>query len=346
MVESEGSGLRTTGLDQVRECSGGDHSGFVRPKRVDGSIVPSRFGRALTQAPAMQQVLATLSRLAGTELTITLVGETGTGKDVLAQAIHEHSPRCNGPFTVFDCGAVALNLAESELFGYERGAFTGAVATHLGAFERANGGTLFLDEIGELPLALQSRLLRALENRSVQRLGGKQQRPVDLRVVAATHRDLPARVAEKEFRQDLFFRLSGAVIPVPALRQRAPDLPLLVPALLADIGRPELRVSAETFAILAAQSWPGNVRELKNTLASASAFAEGDTLDPKHLLFMIPSAPALEQLALGGQTLANLEREAILQTLRKHGSEKAETAAVLGISLSALQEKLRHLGIS
>lgn len=343
--KGERSDLSTTGLEDLRECSGGDQAGFVRPKRVDSTSVPTRFGRALTHTPVMQQVLATLSRLAGTELTITLVGETGTGKDILAKAIHDHSPRCDGPFTVFDCGAVARNLAESELFGYERGAFTGAVATHLGAFERANGGTLFLDEIGELPLVLQSRLLRALENRSVQRLGGKQQRPVDFRVIAATHRDLPARVAEKEFREDLFFRLSGAVIPVPALRQRAADLPLLASALLADVGRPGLRVSRETFAILAAQSWPGNVRELKNALASASAFADGDTLEPKHLLFMIPSAPSLEQLALGGQTLANLEREAILQTLGKHAGDAQKTAETLGISLSALQEKRQHFGL-
>jgi DNA-binding NtrC family response regulator len=155
---------------------------------------------------------------------------------------------------------------------------------------------------------------------------------------------LPARVAEKEFREDLFFRLSGAVIPVPPLRRRAPDLPLLIPALLADLGRPGLRVSAETYAILAAQSWPGNARELKNTLASASAFVEGDTLEPKHLLFMIPSAPTLQQLALGGQVLANLEREAILQTLRKHASEKAATARALGISVDLLDEKLLQLG--
>jgi len=343
MVESEGSDLSTTAADEARQCVGGDQGSFVRPKRVDGSVVPARFGRAITQTPVMLQVLATLSRLAGTELTITLVGETGTGKDVLAQAIHEQSPRCHGPFTVFDCGAVAQNLAESELFGYERGAFTGAVATHLGAFERASGGTLFLDEIGELPLALQSRLLRALENRSVQRLGGKQQRKVDFRVIAATHRDLPARVADKEFREDLFFRLSGAVIPVPALRQRAPDLPLLCADLLVDIGRPKLRISPETFAILAAQSWPGNVRELRNALASASAFAEGDTLEPKHLLFMIPSTPSLEQLSLGGQTLANLEREAILQTLRKHDSDEPQTAEALGISINVLQEKIRQL---
>ncbi len=329
----------------MRDCKGGDQAGFVRPKRVGGAPTPTRFGRAITLAPIVQQALATLSRLASTELTITLIGETGTGKDILAQAIHEHSARSKGPFTVFDCGAVAASLAESELFGYERGAFTGAVGTHLGAFERAHGGTLFLDEIGELPLSLQPRLLRALENRSVQRVGGNQSRAVDVRVIAATHRDLPARVADKEFREDLFFRLSGAVIPVPALRQRLVDLPLLVQALLGDLGRSELVVSPETFAVLAAQSWPGNVRELKNTLASAIPFVDGDTLEPKHLLFMVPSTPVLEQLRLGGQTLENLEREAILQTLTKHDKDRVQTADALGISVETLEEKLAKLGV-
>jgi transcriptional regulator with PAS, ATPase and Fis domain len=280
--------------------------------------------------------------LAGTELTITLVGETGTGKDVLAQAVHEHSARANGPFVVFDCGAVAANLAESELFGYERGAFTGAVAAHTGAFERANGGTLFLDEVGELPLNLQPRLLRALENRVVQRVGGKEYRPVNLRVVAATNRDLPACVAERTFREDLFFRLSAAIVPILPLRQRTEDLPLLIPSLLQDLGRPDLEVTADTYEVLAAHGWPGNVRELKNTLASASAFVEGTSLEPKHLMFMSPpSAPAgLDQLRLGGQTLANLERAAIEQTLAKHANNLAETAEALGISVAALQEKL------
>ncbi|MET0790999.1 MAG: sigma-54 dependent transcriptional regulator [Polyangiaceae bacterium] len=340
-----GNALSTTGSDSVRDCKGGDQAGFVRPKRVGGEIVPARFGRAITRSPVMQQALGTLSRLASTELTITLLGETGTGKDVLAHAVHEQSPRAGGPFTIFDCGAVAASLAESELFGYERGAFTGAVATHLGAFERANGGTLFLDEIGELPLALQPRLLRALENRSVQRVGGNQSRTIDVRVIAATHRDLPAKVAEKTFREDLFFRLSGAVIPVPALRQRIADLPLLIPALLADLGRPELQLSRETFAVLAAQAWPGNVRELKNTLASAIAFVEGGTLEPRHLLFLVPSEPVVEQLRLGGQTLENLEREAILQTLAGREGDRAQTADALGISLASLQEKLLRLGV-
>ena len=296
----------------------------------------------------MQQVLAALRRLAQTELTITIVGETGTGKDVIAQAIHEHSPRSGGPFVVFDCGAVAANLAESELFGHERGAFTGAMVTYSGAFERANGGTLFLDEIGELPMDLQPRLLRALENRGVRRVGGNEYRPVDVRVLAATNRDLPAFVKARAFREDLFFRLAAAVVPIPALRQRLEDLPLLIPGLLADLGVPNTKLTDETLALLSAHSWPGNVRELKNTLASALAFAEGGMLEPQHLHFMPSVAdtqPPLEQLTLGGKSLESLERIAIEQTLLHCKGNKSQAAQSLGISTSTLYEKMKKFGL-
>jgi DNA-binding NtrC family response regulator len=291
----------------------------------------------------MQQVLGTLMRLAQTELTITIIGETGTGKDVIAQGIHEHSARRSKPFVVFDCGAVAANLAESELFGHERGAFTGALATYAGAFERAHGGTLFLDEIGELPMDLQPRLLRALENRGVRRVGGTQYRPIDVRVIAATNRDLPAFVQDRAFREDLFFRLAAALVPVPALRHRLEDLPLLIPGLLADLGAANLNVADATYERLAAHSWPGNVRELKNTLASALAFAEGGTLQPEHLHFMasVSEARPLDQLRLGGQSLESLERVAIVQTLAQFGGKKAQAARALGISVSTLYEKLK-----
>jgi DNA-binding NtrC family response regulator len=313
------------------------------------SPVPTlfRFGRAVSRSPLMQQVLATLSRLAPTELTITIVGETGTGKDVVAHAVHEHSARRDGPFVVFDCGAVAANLAESELFGHERGAFTGALATYSGAFERANGGTLFLDEVGELPMDLQPRLLRALENRGVRRVGGTQYRPIDVRVIAATNRDLPSFVKARAFREDLFFRLAAALVPIPALRHRLEDLPLLIPVLLADLGAANLNVSDETYLRLAAHTWPGNVRELKNTLASALAFADGGTLQPSHLHFM-PSATdprPLDQLMLGGKSLESLERVAIAQTLAQHGGNKSQAAQALGISISTLYEKLKKFGL-
>jgi DNA-binding NtrC family response regulator len=295
----------------------------------------------------MQQVLGTLSRLAPTELTITIVGETGTGKDVIAQGIHEHSQRRNGPFVVFDCGAVAANLAESELFGHERGAFTGAMATHSGAFERANGGTLFLDEVGELQVDLQPRLLRALENRGVRRVGGTQYRPIDVRIVAATNRDLPAFVQARAFREDLFFRLAAALVPIPALRHRLEDLPLIVPALLTDLGAENVKVADDTYSRLAAHAWPGNVRELKNTLASALAFADGGTLRPEHLRFMadVSDARPLDQLNLAGLPLESLERVAIAQTLAQCAGNKAQTARALGISVSTLYEKLKKLGL-
>jgi len=296
----------------------------------------------------MQQVLAALSRLAQTELTITIVGETGTGKDVIAEAIHQHSPRRSGPFVVFDCGAVAANLAESELFGHERGAFTGASVTYAGAFERANGGTLFLDEIGELPMDLQPRLLRGLENRGVRRVGGNEYRPVDVRVIAATNRDLPAFVKARAFREDLFFRLAAALVPIPALRHRLEDLPLLIPGLLADLGVANTKLTDETLALLCAHSWPGNVRELKNTLASALAFAEGGTLKPEHLHFMpsVSDARPLEQLTLGGKSLESLERIAIEQTLTQCNGNKSQAAQLLGISTSTLYEKLKKFGLS
>lgn len=341
-----GSRVRRLGATAaVRDCNNGEER--PPPQGVTTVETVFHFGRAVSRSPAMLKVLGTLSRLAPTELTITLVGETGAGKDVLSQAIHDHSHRASGPFVVFDCGAVAANLAESELFGHERGAFTGAQTPHVGAFERANGGTLFLDEIGELPLDLQPRLLRALENRGVRRVGGTQYRPVDLRVIAATNRDLPALSAAREFRQDLFFRLAAAVVPVPSLRQRLDDLPLLVPMLLEALGRPEMQVSEAAYQALRAHTWPGNVRELKNTLASACAFAEGAVLETEHLRFMQQplDAARLEQLPLGGKKLEVLERIAIEQTLSHHAGSKAQAAKALGISISTLYDKLKKFGL-
>jgi transcriptional regulator with PAS, ATPase and Fis domain len=292
----------------------------------------------------MQSVLSVLEHLAPTELTITLIGETGTGKDVLAHTLHDQSARASAPFVVFDCGAVAANLAESELFGHERGAFTGAHATHSGAFERADGGTLFLDEVGELPLELQPRLLRALENRRVQRVGGSQYRSVDLRVVAATNRDLKALVADGRFREDLYFRLGMAVVAVPSLRERSEDIPLLVPRLLEDLGRPGLQVSNAAYRLLQSHSWPGNVRELKNVLACALAFVgSAGTLEPQHLSLLETAneQSMLERLALGGLSLERIERAAIKQTLAQSRGNKALAAQSLGIAVSTLYEKLK-----
>ncbi|MFW5877294.1 MAG: sigma-54 interaction domain-containing protein [Myxococcota bacterium] len=291
----------------------------------------------------MHEVFDVLARLAPTDVTITLVGETGSGKDVLAHAVHERSHRGAGPFVVFDCGAVAASLAESELFGHERGSFTGAVTSHVGAFERATGGTLFLDEVGEMPLDLQPRLLRALENRTVRRVGGRTERGVDVRVVAATNRDLQAEVEAGRFRRDLYFRLAAALVPVPPLRERHEDLSLLVSSLLDEVAPGRVRATDGTLEVLRAHDWPGNVRELRNVLACAAAFVDGTQLEPRHLRFVSRGAqePTLERLPLGGRALAHIERAAIKQTLAQTGGNKTHAARALGIALSTLYEKLK-----
>jgi DNA-binding NtrC family response regulator len=295
----------------------------------------------------MHEVFDVLERIAQTDVTVTLVGETGAGKDILAHALHEHSSRARGPFVVFDCGSVAANLAESELLGHERGAFTGAVAAHPGAFERAQGGTLFLDEVAELPMDLQPRLLRALESRSVRRVGGRSDREVDVRVVAATHRDLRANVGLGRFREDLYFRLAVAVVDVPPLRSRLEELPDLVAALLRDLGRGDLRVSEPALTALRNHAWPGNVRELKNTLSYSVAFADpGTVLEPHQLRIHnrvagADESPWLDDLPLAGHSLERIERAAIRQTLHRVSGSKPDAARTLGIALSTLYKKLK-----
>jgi two-component system, NtrC family, response regulator HydG len=304
----------------------------------------SQVRKVAVVSEAMQRVAELIGPLARADVTVTLTGETGTGKDVLARTVHQQSARAAGPFVVFDCGAVAANLAESELLGHERGAFTGALATHVGAFERAHQGTLFLDEIGELPLDLQTRLLRVLGNRCIRRVGGTVDRPFDVRIVAATNRDLQVEVAAGRFRQDLYFRLAAAVVNVPPLRDRTEDIPLLAQRLLEDLGHGTVEIAADALELLMQRQWPGNVRELKNVLACAVAFLDGERLEARHLAFPAPAGPSseLQPLPLGGLKLERIEREAIAQTLRLTGGNKARAAEMLGIASSTLYEKLKR----
>jgi DNA-binding NtrC family response regulator len=307
---------------------------------------PPSEGFAAVSA-SMRQVYALVRQLATTDVTLTLTGETGTGKDVLAHLVHSASLRARAPFVVFDCGAVPPNLVESELFGHERGSFTGAHSDHPGAFERAQGGVLFLDEIGELPLELQPRLLRVLDDHTVRRVGGTGERRVDVRVIAATNRDLGALVAAKQFRQDLYFRLAAAIVQLPPLRDRLEDLPLLVPRLMSDLGRSDWLVRPATLEALRNHSWPGNVRELKNVLACALAFVEAGVVEPHHLRFVSPPSEdaGLERLQLGGHALVRLERVAIRQTLQQVRGNKAHAAKILGIAPSTLYEKVKKYGL-
>jgi transcriptional regulator with PAS, ATPase and Fis domain len=227
-----------------------------------------RFGDLIGASPRMRELFADLERIASTDVTLLIEGETGTGKDIVAESVHGASARATGPFVVFDCGAVSPTLIESELFGHERGAFTGATQAQAGVFEQANGGTLFLDEIGELPKELQPKLLRAIEKRQIRRVGGTKLISFDARVIAATNRQLRAEVARDQFRRDLYFRIAAAHVTVPALRERMGDLPLLVEHFLAleNASASTRDLPSEMWDLLRAHRWPGNVRELRNVV--------------------------------------------------------------------------------
>ena len=259
--------------------------------------LPTRFGELVGTSPSMRRVFATLQSVAATDATVLVEGETGTGKELVARALHDASPRGSGPFVVVDCGGLPATLIESELFGYERGAFTGAVTARSGAFESADGGTVFLDEIGEMPIDLQPKLLRVLESRSVRRLGSNQPRSIDVRVVAATNRDLRREVNRGAFRADVFYRLAVVMVRVPSLRERPDDIPVLVEAMLESMrertGR-RYQVSARTLDRLRHHGWPGNVRELRNFVERSTALATGPQLG---VTGMLDDAIAGEALA-------------------------------------------------
>jgi two-component system, NtrC family, response regulator GlrR len=249
----------------------------VDESEIPAPTGPSQLGDAVAKSAAMRRVLGLLERLAPTDAPVLLLGETGTGKDVLAHALHRGSSRVREPMVVFDCSAVAANLIESELFGHTKGAFTGAVGDRKGAFLAADGGTLFLDEIGELPLELQPRLLRAVESGIIKPLGTERTHTVDVRLVAATHRNLEEEVRAGRFRQDLYYRLAVAVVRVPPLRERTEDLPILVERFLAQLGRSEFTLPRDLMAKMVEYHWPGNVRELRNVVARAT-LGEADAL--------------------------------------------------------------------
>jgi transcriptional regulator with GAF, ATPase, and Fis domain len=239
-----------------------------------------RFGELLGASPAMRALFAKLSRIAAADVTVLLTGETGTGKELAAAALRDNSGRRAGPFVVVDCGALPATLIESELFGHERGAFTGADRSRPGAFERASGGTLFLDEVGELPLALQPSLLGVLERRELRRVGGSEVIPVEVRVIAATNRDLAAEVARGAFRADLYYRLAVVELHLPPLREHASDVPLLVEHFLDNLPGERPVIGEETLAQMMAYPWPGNVRELQNVVERAALLAEAPSLGP------------------------------------------------------------------
>ncbi|MEE8218192.1 MAG: sigma-54 dependent transcriptional regulator [Vicinamibacteria bacterium] len=316
-----------------------------------------RYGlpRVLGEDPALKEAMLALQRAAATDTTVLLLGESGTGKELMSRALHQLSARSKGPFVAINCAAIPENLLENELFGHEKGAFTGASARKVGKAELAHKGTLFLDEIGDLPLPLQGKILRLVQEKQFERVGGLQTLTVDVRLVAATNQDLRTLVDEKQFREDLYFRLCVFPIEIPPLRRRRRDVLLLaevfVERFAREMGRPGLRLSEKAKTALSEHSWPGNVRELQNCLERAFILCDGATIEPAHLRLeaALRTGPTLADVVdLSGplpevtkRVVSLAEEEAIAAALRDTDGDRGAAASHLGISLSTLNRRLR-----
>jgi DNA-binding NtrC family response regulator len=312
-----------------------------------------RFGHLVGKSEPMKQVYEQIARVAGTSVTVLVTGESGTGKELVARTVHDLSRRRAKPFLAVNCGAISPQLIESEIFGHERGSFTGAERQHQGFFERAHGGTLFLDEITEMPPALQVKLLRVLETGTFMRVGSTTPQETDVRVIAASNRDPVQALARGELREDLFYRLNVFPIQLPPLRERREDLPLLVTHFLQEIGEREgsfKRASSAALERLAQYRWPGNVRELRNVLQRAWVMTAGPELGhqwlPRDVLEEPVRTPVAGMLEISvGTPLAAMERQMILATLEHFGHHKERTAAALGVSLKTLYNRLKDYGV-
>lgn len=340
------------------------------PAIVADEAAPAAEADALVgRCPAMHEVYKAIGRVADTNTTVLILGESGVGKELVARAIYQHSARADKPFLAINCGAIPEALVESELFGHVRGAFTGADRTRVGRFEQCNGGTLFLDEIGDMPLLAQVKLLRVLQEKSFERVGGSETLQTDVRVIAASNVDMERRVAEGSFRSDLYFRLNVFTIRIPPLRDRGDDLNLLTDYCIAQACR-ELRrsvptVAPETRAALRTYNWPGNVRELQSVLKQALLNSSGSVLLPDALALASrsPSATVEAELSLDwerfvndrcdagtqdlyGECLSRMERQVFTHLLARTGGNQVRAAEFLGIARSTLRQKLRALGMS
>jgi DNA-binding NtrC family response regulator len=307
----------------------------------------------VARSKKMQEVLATVDRVARTNSTVLLGGESGVGKDLIARAIHEKSRRAGGPFIKINSSAIPENLLESELFGYEKGAFTGATASKPGKFELADKGTLFLDEIGDVPPAIQVKLLRVLQEREFERLGGTRTVKVDVRLIAATNRDLREALEQGTFREDLYYRLNVVPIDIAPLRQRKEDIPDLVNLFISrfagDSGKPVESITPEAMQILVNYHWPGNVRELQNIIERACALAKGTVLKAGDIHLDVRPAKTANGVAgflPEGMTLEHWEDEMIQEALRRANGNKSQAARLLGLSRNALRYRLSKIGIS
>jgi DNA-binding NtrC family response regulator len=310
------------------------------------------YDNIVAQSDKMQAVLALVERVAPTNSTVLVGGESGVGKDLIARAIHEHSQRASGPFIKINSSAIPETLLESELFGYEKGAFSGASASKPGKFELADKGTLFLDEIGDVPAAIQVKLLRVLQDREFERLGGTKTHKVDVRLVAATNRDLRAALEEGTFREDLYYRLNVVAIDIAPLRDHKEDIPALANFFLErcarESGKPVGSISPEAMKRLMEYHWPGNVRELQNIIERGVTLSSGTTLDAADIYLDDPAARAASgtpHVLPPGMTLEQWEDETIREALRRSGGNKSQAARALGLSRNALRYRLSKLGV-
>lgn len=318
--------------------------------RPTGATSPGSERSPWPRGGVMDRVAELLTLVAQSDISVLFLGETGVGKQIAAQALHRASPRATGPFVSVNCAALPEALLESELFGHERGAFTGAVETKVGLAESASGGTLFLDEVGEMPLGTQAKLLHLLESGQLRRLGGVRAKQVDVRFVSATNRALPARVEEGEFRRDLFYRLAGMPIELPPLRERRSEVLPLARQLLAEAAartaRPAPELSDAACALLMRHPFPGNVRELRNAVERALVLSRGGAVEPEHLMLeQVPSAAAEPATDLRSAMRA-LEKQQILDALERAGGNQTRAAALLGIGRRTLIDKLEAHGIA
>ncbi len=348
-VEKEGDYVEVIAR-VLREAA--DRKDLQRSNQALSASVESLRREALPvvgDSPATRAALELARKVAVTDSTVLLRGESGTGKDLFARTIHALSRRAAGPWVKVNCGALPEALLESELFGHEKGAFTGAVRQKPGRFEDADGGTLFLDEIGELPLPLQVKLLQSIEEKTFHRVGGNRPVTVDVRIVAATNRPLEDMVKERAFREDLFFRLNVFPIVLPPLRDRPGDVPRLVEHLLRRHGAPADKLTPAALRALAGYPFPGNVRELEHTLERALILAGADPVTPEHLTFAQPESRAeaswVPRIPVDGLSLETLERELILQALERAGGNKSAAARLLGLTRRTLYSRMEKHGL-
>ncbi len=302
------------------------------------------------ESPLMAGIMERVKQVAQTKSSVLITGESGVGKELVADAIHQYSTRSQGPLVKVHCAALSENLLESELFGHEKGSFTGALHQKIGRFERAHGGTIFLDEIGEIQNDVQVKILRVLQERTLERVGGVEELPIDIRLVSATNRDLEKEVERGNFREDLFYRLNVVHIHVPPLRERPEDIPLLANHFLAefvaDMGKHITSITPAGMELLQNHSWPGNIRELRNVIESAVVFATTKELGPKQFALSRTTPPKGKEVSLSvGSTLEQMERQLILATLESCKGNKSKAAELLDISRKTLHRKLDAYGL-